>query len=620
MKVFFAVVILLTCLPFKLFGQSKEVFRYEYPDQFPEQYKVDFISDYNTLLAQHPEKKSKVMRKLAESNSFAKKFYMERGLVYLNWHEAENYLNDVLKKILPENLKSRSNIHVYLTRSNELNAYALSEGSLYIHVGLLAEVEDEATLAYILGHELAHHLNLDSELYSKMEIKRYNIFRKTIPLTEEIFMMRNLKYSRKQEMAADDIGFTLAARAGYDLSTALKFMKYLGSEKNDLTSTHPSSTERMNALQNFLLNAKEKGKPFLVDEQAFNRIKRLCKYEIVNNLHNDFSFKEAIEKSIYYYLTEKDTGFAFLAAKSIQKYLYMHPGQHERKIFSIFEPDSLKAYALFTNAARSIINDTAKWEQLKDHDLFSQKSLTYDSFFRYFLSLSRAHDISGTAFLATIYSCQSDSAKSDSLFRALVQNSSSPKGNTKVVLFDQVTKSEDHVSGRYQYFYKMYRKQPAYFSAVDHMVGKYFPERTLISLSENDKDDYKRNILCLNIIYGLNSKYPNARNLPFHNLYYLIYEDYEFISDISQMDYLYIHGYTNKTKPIGFVLKYFLLPITIIAEQFGKSFKGSSTHYFLVEHQQVNFYPLKIKAGQKGINYKLRKPHVQNAVYYELKK
>src|SRR5690606_3129802 len=157
---------------------------------------------------------------------------MERGLVYLNWHEAENYLNDVLIKILPENLKSRSNIHVYLTRSNELNAYALSEGSLYIHVGLLAEVEDEATLAYILGHELAHHLNLDSELYSKMEIKRYNIFRKTIPLTEEIFMMRNLKYSRKQEMAADDIGFTLAARAGYDLSTALKFMKYLGSEKN----------------------------------------------------------------------------------------------------------------------------------------------------------------------------------------------------------------------------------------------------------------------------------------------------------------------------------------------------------------------------------------------------
>ncbi len=43
-----------------------------------------------------------------------------------------------------------------------LNAFALPDGSIYFHTGLLARMENEAQLATVLGHEIAHFINRDS--------------------------------------------------------------------------------------------------------------------------------------------------------------------------------------------------------------------------------------------------------------------------------------------------------------------------------------------------------------------------------------------------------------------------------------------------------------------------
>ncbi|MBL0053940.1 MAG: hypothetical protein IPP29_21820 [Bacteroidetes bacterium] len=47
---------------------------------------------------------------------------VSKGAIY-NWPELENYLNEILKRVLPKELKSDSNIHVYVLDDGYPNAF-----------------------------------------------------------------------------------------------------------------------------------------------------------------------------------------------------------------------------------------------------------------------------------------------------------------------------------------------------------------------------------------------------------------------------------------------------------------------------------------------------------------
>lgn len=70
----------------------------------------------------------------------------------------ERYLEDLVAELTPAGMAANSEVEyrVRVIEDPTLNAFAYPHGSLYVHTGLLARIENESQLATILGHEMSH--------------------------------------------------------------------------------------------------------------------------------------------------------------------------------------------------------------------------------------------------------------------------------------------------------------------------------------------------------------------------------------------------------------------------------------------------------------------------------
>ncbi len=70
----------------------------------------------------------------------------------------EDYLNQVAGRLAPPEVKGQEviRLRVYAIKDPTLNAFTFPTGSIYVHTGLLARLENEAQLAVVLGHEETH--------------------------------------------------------------------------------------------------------------------------------------------------------------------------------------------------------------------------------------------------------------------------------------------------------------------------------------------------------------------------------------------------------------------------------------------------------------------------------
>lgn len=72
-----------------------------------------------------------------------------------------DYLNRVTRSLEPPEVRTQEvlRVRVFVIRDPTLNAFTYPTGSVYVHTGLLARLENEAQLATVLGHEIAHATN-----------------------------------------------------------------------------------------------------------------------------------------------------------------------------------------------------------------------------------------------------------------------------------------------------------------------------------------------------------------------------------------------------------------------------------------------------------------------------
>lgn len=70
----------------------------------------------------------------------------------------EDYLEDIVARLNPPAMSANPEIgyRVTVVEDPTLNAFAYPHGSLYVHTGLLARMENEAQLAMVLAHEMTH--------------------------------------------------------------------------------------------------------------------------------------------------------------------------------------------------------------------------------------------------------------------------------------------------------------------------------------------------------------------------------------------------------------------------------------------------------------------------------
>ena len=66
------------------------------------------------------------------------------------------YVNKVADELLKNDPELRKQIHIYVTKSPHVNAHAFDKGFIFINAGLLAQLENEAQLAYVISHEITH--------------------------------------------------------------------------------------------------------------------------------------------------------------------------------------------------------------------------------------------------------------------------------------------------------------------------------------------------------------------------------------------------------------------------------------------------------------------------------
>jgi predicted Zn-dependent protease len=158
-----------------------------------------------------------------------------------------------------------------------VNAWCMPGGKVCVYTGLLPVTKDEAGLAVVMGHEIAHavakHGNERMTQYMKAQ-GLGNVLSVAMSgspqATQDIFSvafgvageLTLLSHSRKHETEADKIGLVFMALAGYDPEVSIEFWERMSKMKGaaqvpQFLSTHPSDETRIADLKAWLPEARK---------------------------------------------------------------------------------------------------------------------------------------------------------------------------------------------------------------------------------------------------------------------------------------------------------------------------------------------------------------------------
>lgn len=176
------------------------------------------------------------------------------------------YIRDVTCRLSAEYCKD---LRLYIVEVPHFNASMAPNGTMQVWTGTLLRVQNEAQLAYVLGHEMGHYIRRHSvQRWRSIRNKTDSMAFFTVTtrmaglgfmgdLADLAALASVMAYSRDHERESDDIGFDLMSRAGYAPAEAPKTWQALleerdaaGVEKPSMFfASHPAVEERLEALQ-----------------------------------------------------------------------------------------------------------------------------------------------------------------------------------------------------------------------------------------------------------------------------------------------------------------------------------------------------------------------------------
>ena len=194
-----------------------------------------------------------------------------------------------------QNLVNNSDAKVPFTikviESDEVNAFALPGGYFYVNTGLIELAQDEAELAGVMAHEIAHvAARHGTRNATRSQLVQYA----TIPLlfiggwagygiqqaANFAIPMTMLKFSRSFEKDADFLGVQYMYKAGYDPVSMVQFFERLKAmqkkNKNAIArafSSHPLTKDRIKAVQKTIDEILPERPEYAVSSSEFDDIK-----------------------------------------------------------------------------------------------------------------------------------------------------------------------------------------------------------------------------------------------------------------------------------------------------------------------------------------------------------
>lgn len=190
---------------------------------------------------------------------------------------ATEYLNSIGKSELVANYQWQFN----LVTDNTANAFCMPGGKVVFHSGIMPICQNEAGVAVVMGHEVAHAIarhgneRMSQQLVAEAGGVALSVALANKPqLTQQIFntavgagtQLGLLAYSREHESEADEMGLIFMAKAGYNPNEAIAFWGRMdqmagGQRPPEFLSTHPHPQSRINDIKKNIPTAMKYYKP-----------------------------------------------------------------------------------------------------------------------------------------------------------------------------------------------------------------------------------------------------------------------------------------------------------------------------------------------------------------------
>ena len=311
-----------------------------------------FVSDIDTTVSTESQEEF-----WEESNQYINQLLLSGKVLYND--PVTSYLNQVADHLLRKNSDLRRKLRFFAVRSPSINAFSSNQGVVLVNLGLIARLESESQLAFILSHEISHIVrkhqrdfylasqNLEDQL---LEVKDRNTIKQ--------LLLKHQLYSQKTERQADEDGLDLFLESNYDPTPAPSCFDILISRHaayadsffqpdflgfgdfhlpspyfstppdsfpsqalsyvQDSQSSHPAALDRKELLDKTLAQkgrVRSSKQEFLVGKDSFEKIREICRFETCFSLLAE----EQYEKSLYwaYLLSLKHPQNSFLQKATV---------------------------------------------------------------------------------------------------------------------------------------------------------------------------------------------------------------------------------------------------------------------------------------------------------------
>ncbi|HKP29926.1 MAG TPA: M48 family metallopeptidase [Gemmatimonadales bacterium] len=200
----------------------------------------------------------------------------EKQLRLLGDRNTNTYLNRIIQRLASGAPGARYPYSIKAVNASEINAFSLPGGPMYVNRGLLTSVRNEAELAGVLSHEMAHvAMRHGTHQASKAYLTRsgLGILGGLLGKSSTGSVLNAiggvglnalfLKFSRDDEYEADQVGVQIMANAGYNPAAMADFFALMRAEQGrdpskieQFLSDHPSAANRESRIRELAANTR----------------------------------------------------------------------------------------------------------------------------------------------------------------------------------------------------------------------------------------------------------------------------------------------------------------------------------------------------------------------------
>ena len=336
---------------------------------------------------------------------------------------ATKYVERVASKLLENHPKLKKQLQFYTIKSNVTNALSTDQGVVFVTLGLLSQLENEAQLGYVLAHEIAHF----QEGHVEKSYAEKVASAAEVNYDDRIEKLSN--HSKEQELSADKLGIKLYNEAGYkrsELVSAFDVMMYsylpfdevelpktyfnsrhlfvpenlfpeeinkiqVDEDYDDSKSSHPNIQKRKTAVLDALdAYSKWGDEVFLVDEEEFKTVRNIARFECLrldllsinlgDALYTIFLLEKEFGNNLYIHQCKAKAWLGLVSFKEYGKYTttLQKPSKVEGESHAMHHfLYNLSKIELFTIALRTIRDCKMAFPQDEEIDAIYERMVKY---------------------------------------------------------------------------------------------------------------------------------------------------------------------------------------------------------------------------------------------------